>query len=143
MTLSRAFIPTMFDTLLDEENFPALFGKVLNPACTKGKCCSGVNLYEDEESFVLEAAVPGIKPEDIKIFFDKGGVSIEAKALEEKKDVKHHLKSSSSYTYWVPLPAGRIDESATPEAVSKDGVLKVVFPKSRASKPLKIAVKGG
>jgi len=141
--MKRALIPTVFNTILDEEAFPNLLAKFFEPSiCNRETCCSGVNLYEDEESFILEADVPGIKPDDIKIFFDKGGVSIEAKKTEEKKDVKHHLKSSSSFCYWVPLPAGRIDESATPEAVCKEGILKVAFPKSRASRPLKIAVKG-
>ncbi len=142
-SMTGACIPNVFDTILDEEAFPSLFGRFMKPSCSSGKCASGVNLYEDEESFVLEADVPGIKPEDIKIFFDKGGISIEAKRAEEKKEVKHHFCSSSSYTYWVPLPAGRLDESATPEAVCKDGVLKVILPKTRASRPVKIAVKGG
>ncbi len=140
--MTRAFIPTVFDAILDEETFPSLFGKFSNSSCSQGKCCSGVNLYEDEESFILEADVPGIKPDDIKIFFDKGGISIETKKTEEKKEVKHHFRSSTGYSYWVPLPGGRIDESATPEAICKDGVLKVVLPKTRASRPVKIAVKG-
>lgn len=132
----KAYFPTLLDEVL--ENIPFAFPQ--NARCSKEQC-SGVSLYEDEEFFHLEAPVPGIKPDDIKIFFDKGGVSIEAKSAEEKKEVKYHFKSSSSYSYWVPLPEGRIDENGTPEAVCKDGILKVTFSKSRASKPLKIAVK--
>jgi len=139
--MRRAFIPTVFDALLDEEacNLFSQVNQGLNPNGCKN--CSGINLYENEESFVLEADIPGVKPDDVKIFFDKGGISIEAKRIEEKKEVKHHLRSASTYAYWVPLPAGRIDESAAPEAICKDGILKVAFPKSRASRPLKIAVK--
>lgn len=133
---ARAYLPSLFEELLNEETFPALFRN----NCAKGQCL-GVNLYEDDQAIHLEAPVPGIKAEEIKIFFDKGGLSIEAKAAEEKKDVKYHFKSSANYCYWVPLPAGKIDESAQPEAVCKDGILKVSFAKSRASKPLKIAVK--
>jgi HSP20 family protein len=139
--MRRAFVPTVFDALLDDEAC-SLFNQVnqaMNPQGCKN--CSGVNLYENEESFVLEADIPGVKSDDVKIFFDRGGISIEAKRIEEKKEVKHHLRSSSIYAYWVPLPAGRIDESAAPEAICKDGILKVVFPKSRAARPLKIAVK--
>lgn len=137
--MKRAFLPTVFDALLDEEAC-SLFNSFANPNSCKS--CSGVNLYEDEEAFVLEADVPGVKPDDVKIFFDKGGISVEAKRAEEKKEVKYHLRSASRYAYWVPLPAGRIDESSTPEAVCKDGILKVAFPKAKAAKPLKITVKG-
>src|SRR5579872_4151163 len=118
--MNRYYIPTIFDEILSDDTFPTLFKKM--GSCSKGQC-QGVTLYEDDQSFCLEAPVPGIKAEDIKIFFDKGGVSIEAKTADEKKDVKYHFKSSASYSYWVPLPAGRIDEQATPEAISKDGIL--------------------
>ena len=139
--MTRAFLlPTRLDEIFED----GILGRYLDnsSACSKG-ACFGVNLYENEDSIIAEAPVPGIKHEDIKVFFDKGGLSIEAKAVEEKKDVKYHLKSSQSYSYWVPLPAGRVDESKTPEANCKDGILKITFQKSRASKPLKIEIRHG
>lgn len=104
---------------------------------------SGGSLYEDDEAVYVEAAVPGVKPEDIHVTFDKRGVSIEGKASEEEKGAKYHLKASNAFSYWIPLPSGRIDENAEIEAVSKDGIVKLSFPKSRASKPLKVTVKSG
>lgn len=90
---------------------------------------TGVALRETEEAFVLEAVVAGVKAKDIDISFEKGGVSIEAKT------------GCYRYSYLVPLPAGQIDESATPEAIAEEGILKVTFPKAVAAKPLKITVK--
>jgi len=102
---------------------------------------SGVSLYEDEEMVYLEAPLPGVKPEDIQVSFDRRGVSIEGKGEVEKTGVKIHLMGSRSFSYWIPLPPGRVDEHGSVEAVSKDGVLKLKFQKSRAAKPLKILVK--
>jgi HSP20 family protein len=102
---------------------------------------AGISLYEDDDAVYLEAPVCGVKPEDIQVTFDRRGVSIEGKAAEEQSNVRYHLKSSRNVSYWVPLPSGRIDENGKVEATSKDGILKLVFPKSRAAKPLKIAVK--
>jgi HSP20 family molecular chaperone IbpA len=90
---------------------------------------TGVRLYEKEDAFVLEALVAGVRGKEIDISFEKGAVRIEAKA------------ESHSYSYLVPLPTGQIDESATPEAISEDGILKITFPKAKTVRPLKIAVK--
>lgn len=137
--MKRALIPTLFD-VFNEETFPTLFNKALTPAVC-GSGCNGVNLIEEGDSFILKAEVPGIKPDQIKILYDNGGVSIEAKQAEEKNEAKYHIKSSSSRSYWIPLPAGQIDESASPEAICENGILKITFAKSRSSRPLKIAVK--
>ena len=102
---------------------------------------SGISLYEDDDSVYIEAPVCGVKAEDIQVTFDRRGVSIEGKAEEEKPGVKYYTKASRSFSYWVPLPSGKIDENGKVDALSKDGILKLVFPKSRASKPLKISVK--
>ena len=90
---------------------------------------NGVSLFEKEDAFVMEALIAGVKPKDINISCEKGAVSIDAKT------------GCYSYSYLVPLPTGQIDESATPEAISEDGILKITFPKAKASRPLKIAVK--
>ncbi len=142
--MNRSNLPAMFNELFDELTpFRSVFSPFRETnACQVGNA-GGVSIYENDEAIVVEAAVPGVRPEDIQVTFDKRGVSIEGKGLEEKSDVKYHLKSSASYSYWIPLPSGRIDEQARPDAVCKDGIIKISFAKSRSSKPLKISVKQG
>jgi HSP20 family molecular chaperone IbpA len=91
---------------------------------------SGLTLKETEESFVVQALVAGVKPKDIQITSEKGSLRIEAQSPDY------------SYSYLVPLPRGQMDEAATPEATAEDGVLKIVLPKAKVSRPLKITVKG-
>ena len=103
---------------------------------------AGLSLAENEDHIFLEAPVPGIKPDQIQISIEKGIVWIkaEAPAEEVKKDVKVHFKTERGYSYRIPLPT-RIDDQAPPEAVCKDGILKITMANSRACKPIKINVK--
>jgi len=91
---------------------------------------TGIRFTETENSYVLEALVAGVKPKEIDISFENGALSIQAKAA-----------SGYNYSYLVPLEGILIDESATPEAVAEDGILKITLPKAKVAKPLKIAVK--
>lgn len=135
--------PQIFEDLFTHE-FPVLrtFLGDSRPS-VKGHQPLGVNLYEDEQAYVAEVPVPGIQIENIQISKEKGGISIVTKKEEERKDVKYHYKSASNYSYWIPLPTGKIDETLAPEAVCKDGVLKITFLKMKSMKPLKIEVKKG
>lgn len=116
---------------------------------------SGLSVYEDEKSVYIEAQMPGIKPEEIQVNFDKGvlwikgepseekqDVSYHTKAVsdEEKKDVKYHLKASKTFSYRVAIPS-QIDEGKEPDAICKDGILTITFPKSQKEVPKKILVK--
>lgn len=103
---------------------------------------NGLSLFEDDDHIFLEAAVPGIKPEQIHISLEKGLIYIKAENSieQELKGKRVYYKSDNSYSYRIPLPM-RIDEQAAPEAVCKDGILKITLTKSRSCKPMKIAVK--
>jgi len=105
---------------------------------------TGVSLYEDEKKIYVEAQMPGVKLEEIEITFDKGFLWIKAdsskKTDEEKKNCKYHMRASSSFSYRIAIPS-RIDESKDIDASYKDGILKVVFEKSKKEQPKKIQIK--
>jgi HSP20 family protein len=114
------------------ELFPTLFQQFTGQ--------TGITLYEDESAFHLEAQVPGVKAEEIQMSFENGNLYIEAKPTEEKKDVKYYYKTSRNFSYEIPLPEG-IDESQIPDAICKDGILKISFIKTKSIQPRKINVK--
>lgn len=96
------------------------------------ECCfrpTGVTLRETEEAFTLEALVAGVKANEINISMENGSINIEAKSDRFR------------YSYLVPLPANQIDENATLEAITEDGILKLVLPKAKLAKLQKITVK--
>jgi HSP20 family protein len=102
----------------------------------------GLNVYEEKDNFIVEAAVPGLQNEEIDINIHKGVLWIkgEKKETEEDKEKKYYRKSYNSFSYSVALPE-QIDDREEPEASYDNGVLKVVFKKAKNASARKIAIK--
>ena len=105
---------------------------------------SGLSVSEDESNVYIEAALPGLKSDDIEMTFDKGILWIKGEKKEEtqEKNRKYYRKSVGIFSYRVAVP-GNVDESKHPEATFKQGVLKVTFSKTKKSEPKKIPVREG
>lgn len=104
---------------------------------------SGLSVSEDEKNVYIEASVPGIRPEEIEISYEKGILWIKAMKKEETEDKKRkfYRKATSSFSYRVALPSN-VEEGKQPEANCKNGILKVTFSKKKKSEAKKIPVKG-
>lgn len=105
---------------------------------------TGLSVSEDDHHVYVEAALPGIKTDEIDMFFDKGVLWIKAEKKEESEDKKKkfYRKAMSSFSYRIAVP-GDIDESKNPDAVCKHGVLKVTFFKTKKGSSKKIPIKEG
>ena len=105
---------------------------------------SGLSVSEDEHNVYIEAALPGIKTEEIEMTFERGTLWIKAEKKEEVEDKskKFYRKATNTFSYRVAVP-GEIEEHQQPEAVFKDGMLKITFPKTKKSEPKKIQIKKG
>lgn len=102
----------------------------------------GLNIYEENNNFIVEAAVPGLKEDEIEINIHKGVLRIKGEKKEEQadKEKKYYRKSYSSFSYNVALP-DQIDDREEPEASYTNGVLKVSFKKAKNAESRKIAIK--
>lgn len=105
---------------------------------------TGLTVSEDDKHVYVEAALPGIKNDEIDMSFDKGVLWIKAEKKEETEDKKkkYYRKAMSSFSYRIAVP-GDIDEGKEPSAVCKNGVLKVTFQKSKGGTSKKISIKEG
>jgi HSP20 family protein len=103
---------------------------------------SGLSVYEDENNIFVEAAVPGIDPENVDVTFQDGYVWIHAETKEEDEDQKkkYYRKATRSFSYRVAIP-GDVDPAKDPEATYKHGVMTIAFAKSPKVQPKKIQVK--
>lgn len=103
---------------------------------------SGMSVSEDNNFIYIEAAVPGVKPEDIEMTFDQGILWIKGERKEESEDKnkKFYRKSTNAFSYRLAVP-GNVDETKQPEATCKNGMLRVAFPKTKAKQSKKIPVK--
>jgi HSP20 family protein len=95
-----------------------------------------VDLYETSDSFVLEADLPGCRAEDVKVEVTDGELVLQGgRTLEQHKSQGRFYameRSSGYFARQITLPA-----SVNKEAISaefKDGVLRVILPKSATRK---------
>jgi HSP20 family protein len=117
-------VPASFSGMLDRffnDSFGAAL-KQFNPA---------VDIAEDEKSYEIHVAVPGVKKQDFKIDLIDGKLTISGeRKMEEKKEGKnfHSLETqygSFSRSFFVPEDV-KADQV---EATYEDGLLKLTLPK--------------
>ncbi|MBS0616469.1 MAG: Hsp20/alpha crystallin family protein [Verrucomicrobia bacterium] len=103
---------------------------------------SGLSVSEDEQNVYVEAAVPGLKPEEIEVSYDQGILWIkgEKKEQTEDKSKKFYRKAMTSFSYRIAVP-GNVDESKPLEATCKNGIIRIVFPKAKQAPSKKIPIK--
>lgn len=115
-------------------------------SCCSEQCgtntCDGLAMSEDEEHFYIDAPMPGVKSEEIKVTVDPRSrhLFISGENKQERNNVKYHLRNCLNYNYEIPL-SNEVNLEHAIEAVSKDGILSITLSKNRGHKPLKIDVK--
>lgn len=131
--IPRSFfnIPSRLPSILDDESDWASF----LPS-------SGLTVSEDENKVYIEAAMPGLESDKIEVTFDKGVLWIRGNAedKEEDKNKKFYRRASSSFSYRIMVP-GKIDENQEPDALYKNGIMKVTFNKIPEKEPKKLTVR--
>lgn len=102
-----------------------------------------MNMYENDQGIVVETALPGINPENVKVSVEKGvlvvqGASSKEHEVEEKNYYRKEVRSGAFYRE-VALPAPVAEDAV--EATFEDGMLKIVCPKAEPVKSKKVEVK--
>jgi HSP20 family protein len=104
-----------------------------------------VDIRQSEDAFVIEASVPGFKPEDVEVTFDDGVLTIRGQHRSETEDkqgqyVRRERRQSAVYRQ-IGLPAEvRPDEI---RASFDNGVLRVTVPRAQKAQPKRIQVTAG
>jgi HSP20 family protein len=101
-----------------------------------------INLSEDEESFYIEAVVPGIDPKDLDLNLMQGTLTLsgERQADEKKGHTWHrHERGAGKFMRTIELP-NSVD-GAKVDAEYRNGVLLITLPKQQSAKPKKISVR--
>lgn len=101
------------------------------------------DISETDQEYLIRAELPAVKKEDVKVTLDEGMITISGERKEDKetKDEKFHrvesFRGSFSRSFLVP---DNIDDKGI-RAESKDGVLTVHLPKTKAAAPKSVEVK--
>jgi HSP20 family protein len=125
-----------FDRLFDDTSFrPVAWGNVAETRLP-------LDITSTEEAITIEAALPGIRPEDVEITVHQDNLTIGVKAQEEQETrdgerVYRELRRSSG-TRTLTLPSGMDTEHAS--ATFENGLLRLSIPRAEAAKPRQIPV---
>ena len=135
---TRSFRPFYMPSFFDDDFFPVLTGR--------SSSMPAVNVREDDKSFMLELAVPGIDKKELKIDINEDLLTIASESKNESEESKDGYKrkefSYSSFCRSFQIPENVNKEKI--EANYKDGILSVTLPKveeekNRISRQVKIS----
>jgi HSP20 family protein len=103
-----------------------------------------VDVSETDDHVIVKAEVPGMDKKNINITMSDGILTIQGEKKQEKEEEKENYRfverRYGSFSRSLRVPNG-VDADKI-EAGYKDGVLKVVIPKSEAEKSRKIEIAG-
>jgi HSP20 family protein len=102
-----------------------------------------LDVRSTKDALLIEAALPGVKPEDVDITIENGTLAIrgETSSAHEDADEGRYLLreiSRGSFVRTVSLPNGL--ESDKAEATFDDGVLRLRIPIAEQVKPKQIRI---
>jgi HSP20 family protein len=141
LTLSRAF----------DQAFGSEFGPAwgANTGATRTQLwLPVVDVFETESSFVIEADLPGVHPENVEISFEQNTLTFKgtrAPTLQTPSQGELRVytaeRVSGEFARSIRLPE-YVDGDKI-EASYNNGVLTITVPKAQSARPRKIAINGG
>ncbi len=131
----------------DEMNrlFDSFFGRSWLPASEQTSMAWGpkVDIHETKDAFVVEAELPGLGKEDLKLSVHESTLIIEGERKvehEEGKDKSWHRQERVYGRFHRAFTLPTAVNSEKIGATFKNGVLTVELPKSEAARPKEIPI---
>ena len=101
-----------------------------------------LDVYTTRDSLVVEAALPGVKPEDVDVSVLGDQLTINATSRDERSSDENGSSyreiRRGSFSRTVTLPAGVDAEGAA--ASFENGLLRLAIPKAEEAKPRQIRI---
>lgn len=132
-----------FSALRDlESQFGRLFEEFAESGGPRG-WSPAIDLTENEDNYVIEADLPGMKKEDIELVVVDNLVTVKGERKVEttgRRDGYHRFERQyGGFTRTFEIPGGFKTDDVN--AHFEDGVLRVTLPKREEMKPRQIEVK--
>jgi len=104
-----------------------------------------LDVYEASDNLVVEAQLPGLRPDDIDVNVERGVLTISGRTVTEPEPQgRHYLvreQRAGQFSRSLQLPATYTADPS--EATYEQGILRLVFPKSEQAKPRRIQLTTG
>lgn len=109
-----------------------------------GPGAPALDVTENNDAFVVKAALPGWKPENVDITFENGALTLKGEVNEENERKDEHTRwhrreiRRTSFQRTVTLPTEvEVDKA---QAEFENGVLTLTLPKTEVVKPKQIKI---
>ena len=101
-----------------------------------------LNVYDDGESLIVRAEIPGIDPNDLDVNATVNALTIkgERKRPESDEKASFHRRERGHGTFSRSINLPQEIDPTKVQATCKLGVLEVLLPKAEATKPRKIEI---
>jgi len=135
----------MRDMMTLREAMDCLFdGAFTRPLGTGfGMQIPAINMYQTDDDVVVQAALPGLKVEDVQITITGDILSLkgEFKEKTESKDKAYTIREQNygSFERSMQLPTGVLADKSRAEF--EDGILSITLPRAEDERPRTITVK--
>ena len=101
-----------------------------------------VDVLETENEVLVLADMPGVKPGDVDVRFEKGELTVHGRRSAAHGEKESQLREYEATNYFRAFAVAETIAADKITAELKNGVLTVHLPKVEAVKPRKITVKG-
>lgn len=101
-----------------------------------------LNVYDDGESFIVRAEIPGIDPKDLDLKATADALTIkgERKPLQDNENASFHRREREHGVFSRSLSLAQPVNPDKIQASYKLGILEVILPKAEEARPRKIGV---
>jgi HSP20 family protein len=125
-----------------QEELDRFFGKPLSDlGLTGSNVFPPVNVFTDQDGFVIQAEVPGIKSEQLHAQVENGRLTISGERVPQHADASYHRRERSYGKFSRTLQLPRDLDTEQVRAELRNGLLTIRIPRHAASKPRQISVK--
>ena len=127
-----------------QSNFDNVLQEILNPQSIQDNEVNlpKMNIYEDENSYLIKTVIPGVNKKDISLSLDNNTLVIFGTTSQENNEKLTRLRSEISFKDFkrrISLPKDSDRQSISANLIN--GILEIVIKKKQKIKPKNIIVK--
>ncbi len=100
-----------------------------------------VDIYENDKELTLYADVPGARPEDVDMRYERGQLFLHARVPAPAQEPKYLVAEYDQGDFYRVFDIHESIDASKIEAECKNGVLTVHLPKVEAARPRQITVR--
>jgi HSP20 family protein len=118
-------------------------GEVTTPEATRGGnyYTPRVDIYESAGEIVLACDMPGVKPQELDVRFEKGELTLHGKVQPRQAPAEYLNEEYGVGDFYRSFAIAPEIDADKISAEYRDGVLTVRLPRQEKAKPKRIAVK--